>query len=388
MGNYYVSEWALRRKAEIIDIPGDFNIHPDYIKEIPKDEIIAAFKRVHQMFHDIYEDIAKSPGDFKMPLVEIRADNLTKYGYPPPEAQTSKRAPYMFLDALINVLISGELSDGALIIDAQKLIRANSEYRMNVYKTFTPKSYAIKNVDILYSQFERYGLFPDGFKHIKPAKPEKPANAAEQITLRYPGGPNVLTILKWMADKAHAHERRHDFMVYHHRLLQDDKDSIQFGFGADYIADKMHTSEERECARLIDEALVADGMAPDVENLGEASGEDSYAVYYYANIKDAGKRTRSNYKLSSRRTKLFFSIRVKNVQKCVEHIKACSDEIIGLFIPGDTGCSNRPSCPHGQSYIIDGKEYWQCGGLCKSMISFRPRAADIPDYIKLVKQGI
>ena len=385
MNNYYVSEWALRRKAEIIDIPDDFIIHSDYANEIPKNEIYEAFKDIHQMFHNIYEDIAERPGDFKMPLVEIRTDNLTKYGYPSPEAQTSKRAPYMFLDALINVLISGEMSNGELIINAQKLIHANSEYRMNVYKTFTPKSYAIKNIDKLYSQFEKFGLIMDGLKNAKPAKQ---VNAAELPVLRYPDNPNVLTVLKWMADKAHAHERRHDFMVCHHRLLQDGMDSLNYGFGADYIADKTHTAEERECVRLIDEALIGDGLTPDVDNIGEASGEDSYAVYYYANKKDAGKRTRSNYKLSSRRTKLFFSIRVNNVQKCVEHIKTCSDEIISLFIPGDTGCSNRPGCPHGQSYVIDEKEYWQCGGLCKSMISFHPRAADISDYIKLVKYGM
>jgi hypothetical protein len=190
-----------------------------------------------------------------------------------------------------------------------------------------------------------------------------------------------------MADKAHAHERRHDFMVCHYKLLQDDMDSLLYGFGADYIADKVHSGWEREFIHGIDAALRAEDLFPDIDNLGEGSGEDSYAVYFYAKPKDAGKRTKSYYKLSWRLIKLYFSMRIKNVQKCVEHIKTCSDEIISLFIPGDAGCSNRPTCPHGQSYVIGDKGYWQCGGLCKSMISFQPREADIPDYIKLVNLG-
>lgn len=167
MGNYYVSEWALRRQAEIVDLPEEFEIHADYLKVLPRENIIAAFKTIRQVIYDVFQDIADGPESFKMPLIEIREDNLTKYGFPPPQAQTSKRAPYMFLDALINLLICGTVADGELLIEPDKLADANRQYKTGTYKAYAPKSYAIKNVDRLYSQLDCYGLYLEGLKNYK-----------------------------------------------------------------------------------------------------------------------------------------------------------------------------------------------------------------------------
>lgn len=42
MRNYYVSQWALLRKYELIELPEDFEIHADYLKIISKDKIVSA----------------------------------------------------------------------------------------------------------------------------------------------------------------------------------------------------------------------------------------------------------------------------------------------------------------------------------------------------------
>lgn len=380
MGNYYVSKWALRRQAEIMDLPEKFEIHPDYWKALPRENILAAFKTIRQIIHDSFQDIADEPESFKMPLIEIRKDNLTKYGFPPPEAQTSKRAPYMFLDALINLLICGTVMEGEVSIEPDKLADANRQYKMGAYKAYAPKSYAIKNVDRLYSQLDRYGLYLEGLKN------DKLTSGTERITLRYPDNPNVLMVLKWMADKAHEHNRRQEFMVCNYRLLQDGMDSFRYEAGADYIADKMHTCQEKDCAYRLDSALREKGLFPDVDNRAEISGEDSYAVYYYVREKDFGNRSKANYKLSSQRTKLQLGLRIKRIQNCAEYIESCSDEVKSIFIPGDKGCADRPRCIHGQAYTIGGTEYWHCG-CCGNLLAFSPRAEDIGDYVKLVEMG-
>lgn len=379
MGNYYVSEWALRRQAEIVDLPEEFEIHADYLKVLPRENIIAAFKTIRQVIYDVFQDIADGPESFKMPLIEIREDNLTKYGFPPPQAQTSKRAPYMFLDALINLLICGTVADGELLIEPDKLADANRQYKTGTYKAYAPKSYAIKNVDRLYSQLDCYGLYLEGLKNYKLA------SSTERVTLRYPDNPDVLTVLKWMADKAHWHDRRQEFMVCNYRLLQDDMDSFNY-VGADYIADKMHTRQEKDCVYRIDSALRENGLFPDVDNRAEMSGEDSYAMYYYVREKDFGNRSKASCKLTAQKTKLQLGLRIKSIQSCAGYIESCSDEIKGIFIPGDKDCANRPRCIHGQAYTIGGIEYWHCG-CCGNLLTFAPRGKDIEAYIKLVEIG-
>lgn len=74
---YYVSEWALRRQAEIVDLPEDYPIHTDYVRQLPKEQIAAALQVIHKMVYDVFQDIASHPECFLMPLVEIRTDNGT-----------------------------------------------------------------------------------------------------------------------------------------------------------------------------------------------------------------------------------------------------------------------------------------------------------------------
>ena len=377
---YYVSEWALRRQAEIMDFPGDFDVHSDYLKVLPRENIIAAFSTIHGLIRDVFQDIADEPESFKMPLAEIRTDNLTKYGFPPPEAQISKRAPYMFLDALVNILVSGTIVNGELLVSPEKCAAANKNHHLSEYKAYAPKSYTIKNVARLYSQFDRYGLYLEGLKNFKQT------SGTERIILRYPNNPDVLTVLKWMADKAHEHDRRQEFMTCNYRLLQDDTGSFHYGAGADYIADKMHTRQEKDCVYRLDSALREKGFIPDVDNRAEMPGEDSYAVYYYVREKDFGNRSKASYKLTSKQTKLQLGLRIKNIQDCTGYIESCSDEVKSIFIPGDKGCAGRLHCIHGQAYTVGGTEYWHCG-CCGNMVTFIPRNEDISDYVQLVERG-
>jgi len=375
MPNYYVSQWALRRRAEMVDVPADFDIHPDYLRVLDKERIVAALRRVRQTFGDVFQDIADHPESFKMPLVEIRSDNLTTYGFPPPEAASSRRAPFMFFDALINVLISGDLGDGELAVDPEKLKVANKHYKMHEYRGYSPKSYAIRNVDRLYAQFDRYGLYLEGMN-------------TDYVILRYPDSPDALTVLKWMADKAHEHDRRQDFVTCHYRLFQDDMGSLRYGTGVDYIADKMHTGAEADCAYRLDEAIRDEGLTPNVDNCGEPSGEDGYAVYYYAGEKDVGNRSKSNVKLASRRCKLYLLLRIRDIQSCAEHVGNCSEDLRRVFREGDQGCSRRleGACRAGQAYTFEGKDNWKCG--CGGMqFTFQPRAEDIADYVRLIALG-
>jgi len=182
MPNYYVSQWALLRKSETIDLPEDFEIHSDYLRILSKEKIISAVKSIRQMFVNVYQDIADSPERFKVPMIEIIAEERTKTGAPPAKALSSKWAPYRFFDALINILIFGYFEDGALVVeDPAKIVEANK-----IYKMIKAVDHKLQNVDALYSQFDCYGLYLDGLRNFKFTKD------TGRITLSYPDDPICL----------------------------------------------------------------------------------------------------------------------------------------------------------------------------------------------------
>jgi hypothetical protein len=384
MSKYYVSEWALLRKAELIESPEDYEIHSDYLKILGKEKIILAVKSIRQMFMNIYQDIADYPERFKMPMIEIRDDERTKTGAPPAKALPSKTAPFMFFDALINVLISGIIANGELIIDNPEKLKNENE----VCETFG-KIYSLKNIDKLYSQFEHYGLYLEGLKNFKFTQD------TGCITLSYPGDSDLLVVLKWMADKAGKFNCRHDFMQCHYRLLQDEMNLLNYGKGIDYVADRLHSKEEQDCAYKLDEALREAGFISRIDHTTE------YSLVYFRNEKEKEKHDNNSVKINSNNMKLNMRIRTRNIQNGVEHIKQCSCEVKGFFIPGDKGCEGHAECEEkfyngkgsilsgGQGYIIDGVKYWKCG-ICMGsgggkFITLQPKIEEIPDYVKLAE---
>jgi len=386
MSKCYVSEWALFRKAEVIKLPDDFEIHPDYLKIFDKDQVISAIKNIRQMFLNVYQDIADYPERFKMPMVEIREDELTKMGAPPAKALSSKWAPYRFFDVLINVLICGDIKDNMLIVENPETLKeANKTYKMT-----SAVDHKMSNIDAIYAQFDRYGLFLDGLKNYKFAKD------TGRITLSYPDNSDLLVVLKWMADKAHKFECRGDFMLCQYRLLQDGMDSLNYGLGADYIADRLHTKEEQDCIYKLDEALREIGYKTHLSSAGWTTKTGYNFLFYYENEKDKGNNDKSNFRASAEQ-KLYLRIRVKNIQNGAEHIKQCAEEIRKIFIPGDNGCANRINCEEkfrkgkgtsfggGQEYIIDSVKCWKCGCHEGKFITIQPQSDDIADYIKLAE---
>jgi len=386
MSKCYVSEWALFRKAEVIELPDDFEIHPNYLKVFNREQIISAIKNIRQIFLDVYQDIADYPEHFRMPMVEIREDELTKTGAPPAKALSSKWAPYRFFDVLINILICGDIKGNMLIVENPETIKeANKTYKM-----VKAVDHKMQNIDAIYSQFDRYGLYLDGLKNYKFTK------ETGRITLSYPDNSDLLIVLKWMADKAHKFERRWDFMLCQYRLLQDGMDSLNYGLGVDYIADRLHTKEEQDCVYKLDEALRELGYKTHLSSAGWTTKTGYDFLFYYENKHDKGNNDKSNFRVSAEQ-KLYLRIRVKNIQNGAEHIKQCSDEIRKIFIPGDHGCANRIHCEEkfrkgkgisfggGQAYMIDGAKYWKCGCHGGKFIIIQPQSEDIADYIKLAE---
>jgi hypothetical protein len=379
--NYIINEWALIRRNEMVDIPEKFIINEAYINNLPEDRIEAAFREIWDMFYKIYTDISIYPEKFGMPLYKNNPDEYSKYGFPPSAANQSKYAPFMFFDLLINIFISGELKSGELIVSADKLRLANEKYKLCVQKT-----YKIKNIGKLFSQLKNYGLYADGLIN------NKLTDKIGEIILTCPDNNDILYVLKKMADKTHENNRREDFVTCHYKLLKDDINKINYGFGADFIADKLHNGKLREAVYAIDKKLIEKGYIPSLDGCGDIGyGNGQKALLYYIDKKDVGKRSLCHFKLATLNAgnELILSLRIRNIQNCLEYLECCPVSLKEIILKDDPGCSHRfdGSCKTGQAYKIGDKTFWKCG-CCGMQFNFTPVIEDIHHYIKLVEAGV
>jgi hypothetical protein len=192
-----------------------------------------------------------------------------------------------------------------------------------------------------------------------------------------------------MADKANHNKRREDFIICTHRLFRDSMNDMTYGFGADLIADQMHTEEARDLVYRIDQLLVGKGYYPAVDNGGDIGyGGDNLSLMYYAKEKDVGNRSLCHYKIASYQHLPLLSLRIRNLQKCVDYIHTCPESIKRIVLLNDQGCNNRENgtCTRGQEYVYDGNIYWKCG-CCGLQFTFKPAKEDIPHYLELVDLG-
>lgn len=351
---YWIHEWAKIRQAEVVRLPDSLNVHNCFLNSISKTEFDSVFREIWNMYVNIYGDILKSPERFGMPLYKIEEYNCFST-----QARASRIAPYRPFHLLYNMLITGVYVNGDFIVDNNKFKAINK----------------VKNVHILFERLSDYGFFFEGLKNYNVMN--------QDITMLYPDNPILMLVLKLMADKAYIMNRLDNFFCCHYKLFQDDMNTVNYGYGADVVADKMHTKEEQEFIYAMDNELKNKGYFAHLRGWNEGPG---YAYYDKERImKSKGPYL---YWLLSWKTHLILYLRIRNVSKCLEYIKQCPDSMRQIFLHGDSGCENRVkgTCKFGQEYTIDGITYWKCG-CCNAPFYFHPIKEDIPHYIRLVELG-
>lgn len=82
-----VSQWALVRRSELVDIPDNFTIHPDFLQSHTRQESEEAFREIGTMFRQLYTDMAREPERFGLPLYKEE-----EYGYFTSQAREARKA--------------------------------------------------------------------------------------------------------------------------------------------------------------------------------------------------------------------------------------------------------------------------------------------------------
>lgn len=353
--HYWIEQWAKVRQDEMVRFPETFDIHEVYLKEMTREDFETAFQNIWQVFNDIYGAIAIAPATFGLPLYEC--DVYSRYST---QARTSRIAPFRPAELLFNLFTSGEVTGGALVVDSHLFKQVNG----------------VKNLPILFERLGDYGFYFEGLKAFKVG------NSVVEMT--YPDNPNLLTVLKRMADKAKMANRILDFYSCHYKLFKDDEQTADYGLGADMVADKMHTDEERQFVFELDGILRSKGYFSQALDWNEGP-----TFAYYGKESELKSKGPYHFLLVSWKTKLMLYLRIRNVSKCLDFLEDCPETVKAIFRWGDKGCAKRveKSCTFGQEYTFEGKTYWRCG-CCNAPFYFSPKIEDIPYYMTLIELGL
>jgi hypothetical protein len=360
---YHINEWARVRRDELVDIPEELEIHPDFLETIDLEEFGPAFRTVWDLFYRIYDDTSKNPEAFSMPLFRI-----DEYPYGSTQARQSRKAPWHPIDLLYYLALSSNIHNTFMHVNVKKFNEINT----------------VKKIHTLLKPLADHGFSFIGLNNYKIPK------GMDSFLIEYPDDPNVLTVLQLVAWKAsnvgrknEANRYMDDFVSWNYRILEDDAYTINYGTGPEYAADKMHTAAEREFVNEFDKVLREKGYSCAQDSWNEGPG-----LCYYDRESTMLKRGPYIFKVMSWKSKLKLYLRIRNVDNCLEYLKECPESVRDMFLSSDPGCSNR----HGKVckgfyYVLDGKEYWRCA-CCSPAFQTAPVTKDIPYYLNLIKLGL
>jgi len=372
---YWVSNWAIRRQDEVVRIPAEHTIHADFLQQMNTLELKSALTETNTLFQTIYGDIALHPDEYGMPL--YLKDKFRVFSS---EFTESGQAPYRPFILLHHLLVSSEINNTCIIVDVEK------------YKGYKPPprhetsvNQIIKKTHLLFSKLMDYGFIFEGLKNKK--------LTSANIQIAYPDNPNVLLLLKHLADKTYQTNRIQDFLSCHFRLLQDDMETANYDNGADVVTDRV-TDAEKQVVYALDKILTEKGFVTKYYG-----GIECHGIAYYHNEKDMNTKKPYTYRLITRdmdfdnpdinTERMLLQLRIRKVANCLSYLAYCSDSVRNIFAGhSDDGCPKRfnQTCKHGIKYEIDGKQYWRCA-CCHTPFNIKPQLSDVPDYVKLVELG-
>lgn len=308
--------------------------------------------------------MAEEPEYFSFPVYETG-----EHDYFSKEEQEVRKKPWDIFLLLLALMTNGVMKENAVIISVPDLQR----------------SCKIKNIPVYIKILEDYGFTFQGLKNGKLPKME------ETISLEYPDNNAVLVLLYLVANKVTSVQLseeknltstdviyRNGFISWNYRIVGEDLASYSKPEECDYVADKLHTEEERETIKTLHRELMKEGYKPKLAGRNEGP-----CIRYYSG--SAGIYTFAANEIEG---KLQLELRMKKMDKCLTYLPECSERIRAMFCKSDPGCQNRQNgtCHSSIRFILDGEERWHCG-CCGGPFQIFPVKDEIPVYLRLVQLG-
>ena len=220
--NYLVSEWALIRRNELVDIPGQFEIHPDFLQTLSHEEFESAYREIGEMFYRMYSDIADAPERFGLPL--YKADEYDHFSNQAREARNAPRNLFYFMFWLF---ACGDFKGNVFITDTAQVRKMNKA----------------KKTNLLLEALCDYGFVFDGIKKYS-------LSSGDYMEIDYPDNQNVIKVLSAVARKVNNTQLKdvkniysgavaysNAFIGWNYKVLAESLKTCSVAEGYDYALD-------------------------------------------------------------------------------------------------------------------------------------------------------
>lgn len=355
---HIISKWALVRRGERSVTPDSFEIHPDFLHILSREEFETAFRQIGAVFYQIMTDISDAPERFAMPIYE---ESETRYGAP--EAQESRYAAWRPMKLLYAIFSHGHIYNYEFSVDIPAFKQASK----------------IKNTHILLRALGDYGFVFSGLTQ------DKITPKIMDFTVQYPDNPNIIVVMTKVAEKAAGVGAEDLFCTWSFRLVTEGFGSNSFSDPFYAVYDKTRTDEEREFIRSFHETMREIGYYHAHGGWNEGPG-----ICYYDKESVMKHKGPYLYWIIDWMGDLRFMLRVRNAEKCLDLYaeKDMPGEIAEMFRYSDPGCDIHANgtCKKGVGYHFEGQSRWHCG-CCNAPFWLRPKAENIAQYVKLVEAG-
>ena len=360
---YLVSKWALIRRNELVDIPDQLEIHPDFLQILSHAEFESAFREIGEMFRQMYSDMADFPQKFGLPLYKI-----DEYDYFSNQAREARTAPWNLFYFMLCLFACGNFEGNIFIVDTAKVRKINKA----------------KKTNLLLEALCDYGFVLNGIKRYN-------LSSGAYLEIDFPDNRNVIKVLCAIAKKVKNTQLKdvknyyscmtafsNAFISWNYKVLTEDMHTCSLAEVCDYVADKMHNDADKEVISSLDKILTEQGYT---RKKGDSN--EGPSIRYYRN-----KQAAYDYALVSDTGKLYLELRIRNAENCLQYLHECPERIIEIFRYSDNGCQNRinGTCRFGVRYIFEKEEKWHCG-CCGAPFKIHPIREDIPHYLKLLELG-
>ena len=314
---YLVSEWALIRRNELVDIPEQLVIHPDFLQALSHEEFESAFREIGAMFRQMYSDMADPPQRFGLPLYKPE-----EYDYFSNQAREARTTPWNLFYFMLCLFACGDYKENTFIADTAEIKKMNKAGKTN----------------LLLEALCDYGFVFAGIKGYT-------LSSGAHLEIDYPDNRNVIEVLSAIAKKVKSTQLKdvknyyscmtafsNAFIGWNHKILAEDLQTCSLAAGCDYVADKMHNAADREVISILDKIFTEQGYT---RKKGDSN--EGPSVRYFRK-----KQTTCDYALSSDKGTLYLELRIRNAKNCLEYLSECPERILQIFRYSDCGCCGAP----------------------------------------------
>jgi len=326
-----------------IPIPDNFNVNPNCLYGLSKDEFIGGLRTLTEIIQSMYSDMIQNPAEYGLPLVEDIV--YEKYN---PKAAASGSSPSRLITTLYSIVHCGDF--------------ANNEITVNK-KLFTEKlkTHKAANVPMILKKLCDNGFIISGFNGKSFDK------NSDTFTFSYADGGDVVPALYGYMLNAAIYKVAILSLNYFLAIPQTEWSAdLHTSIFAKYLS-----GSENDFYVKFNRHIVAQGLH--VGN-GDDYNIHTYRVEYFINPKDKSRFIACYSEFGQLRV----SMRLRNIDRYANYLETLPERVKQVFRKESTCRYCQEPCGQRYAWTFEGVTYTVCGYMYLfDIISYEPEDAEI-----------